>query len=480
MSVSRRHRVRLRRRPLPQGSGASGGLTAPKKVPVLRIGTRRELTLLIGFGFLMMLVIGVGALFATRSVAQRQALEDSERASARLADLVVKPLWTGYPPRDPVKYADLKRDLTIRVTEGKLTEVTIWSADGTVLFSDREEDIGKKLPPPEELLTALAGETSSDFQNGEPEADANPSASPSVPAQETGGHRFVEVYTPLDVAGEPRMVFEAYYDYDQVNQLANRLLRQTLPLVLIPLLTLQLVQVPIALSLARRIKQHEKGRSRLLERALEVADRQRIGFAADLHDGPIQDLIGINFALGGVVPTVAAPFAPAMARAQTALQRAIQDLRGLMIDLYPPHPNGGNLASTIATLANRLQDDGITVELDLAAVPTLSDEVAASIYRVTRESLANVQEHAHAKTVQISLRMLHGLHGTDHAWVRLAIADDGVGFDPATIDRGEGHLGLRLLTDRVRSLRGELLVTSAVGRGTTVLADLPVPPPNHD
>src|SRR5919199_2646209 len=209
MSVSRRHRVRLRRRPLPQGSGVSSGLTARRKVPVLRIGPRRELTLLIGFGFLMMLVIGVGALFATRSVAQRQALEDSERASARLADLVVKPLWTGYPPRDPVKYADLKRDLTIRVTEGKLTEVTIWSADGTVLFSDREEDIGKKLPPPEELLTALAGETSSDFQNGEPEADANPSASPSVPAQETGGHRFVEVYTPLDVAGEPRMVFEA-------------------------------------------------------------------------------------------------------------------------------------------------------------------------------------------------------------------------------------------------------------------------------
>jgi signal transduction histidine kinase len=276
------------------------------------------------------------------------------------------------------------------------------------------------------------------------------------------------------------MVFEAYYDYDQVNRLANRLLRQTLPLVLIPLLTLQLVQVPIAISLAQRIKHHENGRSRLLERALAVADRQRIGFAADLHDGPIQDLIGINFALSGVVPTVAEPLAPAMLGAQAALQRAIQDLRGLMIDLYPPHPDGGNLGSTIATLAHRLHGDGITVQLDLATVPTLSEEVAASLYRVTRESLANVQEHAQAKTVRISLTMQHGLHGTDQAWVRLAIADDGVGFDPATIGRAEGQLGLRLLTDRVRSLRGELTVTSVVGQGTTVLADLPVQPPNHD
>jgi signal transduction histidine kinase len=480
MSMSRRHSVRLPRRLVPHGGEASGGLAVPRKTPVLRIGTRRELTLLIGFGFLMMVVIGVGALFATRTVAQQQALEDSERTSARLANLVVKPLWTGYPPRDPVKYADLKRDLTIRLTEGNLTEVTIWSADGTVLFSDREEDIGKRLPPPEELPAALAGETSSDFQNGVPEADTNPSATPSTTAQEAGGHRFVEVYTPFDVAGEPRMVFEAYYDYDQVNRLANRLLRQTLPLVLIPLLTLQLVQVPIAISLAQRIKHHENDRSRLLERALAVADRQRLGFAADLHDGPIQDLIGINFALSGVVPTVAEPFAPAMLRAQAALQRAIQDLRGLMIDLYPPHPDGGNLGATIATLAHRLHDDGITVQLNLATVPPLSDEVAASLYRVTRESLTNVQEHAQAKTVNITLTMEHGLHGTDQTWVRLAIADDGVGFDPATIGRAEGQLGLRLLTDRVRSLRGELVVTSVVAQGTTVLADLPVQPADHD
>ena len=59
--------------------------------------------------------------------------------------------------------------------------------------------------------------------------------------------------------------------------------------------------------------------------------------------------------------------------------------------------------------------------------------------------------------------------------VRLVIADDGVGVDPSRLDRrAEGHLGLRLLTDRVESLGGQLLITSAVGQGTTVQAELPV------
>jgi two-component system NarL family sensor kinase len=220
-------------------------------------------------------------------------------------------------------------------------------------------------------------------------------------------------------------------------------------------LALQLVQIPIALSLARRIKRHENDRSRLLERALSVSDRERVRFAADLHDGPIQDLAGISYALGAVAPTVVERHAPLMARVQDALQRSIESLRSLMTDLYPPDLRSGNLDQTIVTLTDRLRDEGIEVQLDLAEVPTLSEEGAATLYRVARESLANVQKHAQASTVRISLDVLQGLHGTDQPWVRLAVADDGVGVDPAKMDRrAEGHLGLRLLVDRVESLGG--------------------------
>ena len=434
-----------------------------------RVGTRRELVLLIGFGFAVMLVLGVGAVFATGSVAQQQALEDSERITVRLATLVARPLWTGYPPREPSQYAELQQDVRTRIRDGNLIRVAIWSADGTVLFSDKDADIGRNLPRPEHLAAALAGETSSDFEDRGPETGTT-----STPAAPDGDRRFVEVYTPLAVPGEPPMVFEACYDYTPVDQLASRLLRQTLPLVLIPLLILQLVQIPIAVSLARRINQHQQAQSRLLKRALSISDRERVRFAADLHDGPIQDLAGTTYALRAIAASTPERHAALMTRIQDALQRSIASLRGLMTDLYPPDLRGGNLGSTIHTLAERIRGDGCAAEVELDPTPRLSDDVAATLYRVTRESLANVQKHARASEVQISLAQLGGRDDPDQPWVRLVIADDGVGLDPANLDRrAEDHLGLRLLIDRVESLGGQLLITSTAGHGTTVRADLP-------
>ena len=57
-------------------------------------------------------------------------------------------------------------------------------------------------------------------------------------------------------------------------------------MVLIPLVLLELIQVPIAVSLARRVKRHESERADLLERSLTGSEKERIRIAADIHDGP--------------------------------------------------------------------------------------------------------------------------------------------------------------------------------------------------
>ena len=446
-----------------------------QRMKVLRLGARRELALLVGFGFLVMVVIGVGAAFATRSVAQDQALEDSERITLRMADLVMRPMLPKYFAKDPAGVDELKRTIENRMSDGNLTEVTVWTADGLVLFSNKPEEIGERVdPPPDGVPQAIAGQVTSDFEDNAPEADTA-AASADGSADSRGRNRFVEVYVPLHVEGQPPLVFEAYYNYERVDQVARRLLQQTLPLVLVPLLILQLVQIPIAISLARRIKRHENERSRLLERALSVSDRERVRFAADLHDGPIQDLAGISYALGAVAPTVIDRHAPLMARVQDALQRSIESLRGLMTDLYPPDLRSGNLDQTIVTLADQVRESGPEVELDLGEVPALSEEGVATFYRVARESLANVQKHAQAKHVKVTLGLVETGRPTEQPRARLVVADDGVGVDLGKIDRrAEGHLGLRLLADRVESLGGELTIISAPGQGTTVQAELPV------
>jgi len=444
-----------------------------QRVRVLRLGARRELALLVGFGFLVMVVIGLGAAFATRQVAQDQALEDSERITQRMANLVMEPMLPAYFSKDPRGVSELERTIENRMSDGNLTEVNVWNGDGVVLFSNKPEEIGQHVvPAPKGVPEAIRGEITSDFETGAPEAEGGGTPADGK-AEVDGPNRFVEVYVPLHVKDQPPLVFEAYSNYERVDQVAQLLLQQTLPLVLIPLLILQLVQIPIAISLARRIKRHENERSRLLERALSVSDRERVRFAADLHDGPIQDLAGISYALGAVAPTVVERHAPLMARVQDAVQRSIESLRGLMTDLYPPDLRSGNLDQTLTTLADRLRDDGLEVVLDVHKVPRLSEEGALTLYWVAREALANVQKHARARRVTIGLSLVHGSRDRDEASLRLVIADDGVGFDPDERDRrAEERLGLRLLANHVESLGGELVVTSALGRGTTVQAEL--------
>lgn len=443
-----------------------------RQVRAVRLGGRRRLRALIGVGLVAVVLVGLATVPVSRSVAESQALDDAERMTDRLARLVVEPLLPVYLRDNSGLEGELHRTVLERMADGDLIEVTVWSAQSRVLYSSSRPDaIGKVVePPPDDLDEVLAGETTSAFEDSAPEAEFEPD-------RPTGPLRYVEVYTPLHLPDGRRMALEAYYDYERVDALANRLLKQTLPLVLVPLLVLQLVQIPVSLSLTRRLRRHENERSRLLEAALSVADRERVRFAADLHDGPIQDLAGIGYALGAVAPTVAERHASLMARVQDVLQRSIQSLRGLMTDLYPPDLRSGDLDQTIVTLAEELRTEGKEVELELAELPTLSEEAVSALYRVLRESLTNVQKHAQASTVRITLGPVAA--AGSKVRVRLVVADDGVGVDPGRLDRrAEGHLGLRLLTDRLEGLGGQLVITSAVGHGTSVTAELPVPAPD--
>jgi signal transduction histidine kinase len=83
---------------------------------------------------------------------------------------------------------------------------------------------------------------------------------------------------------------------------------------------------------------------------------------------------------------------------------------------------------------------------------------------VLKESLANIAKHAHARSVTVRL----ALNQTE---VRLAISDDGRGFDPT---RNGAGAGLRNLRERVLQDHGQFSVDSQPGKGTTLTACLPI------
>ena len=440
-----------------------------------RVGVRRELIFFYGVAMVALIAVSIGALAASRTVARSEALKDAERITSRLANILVGPILDDALSGDPGALQELDRNIDSRMADGYLTEVTIWDGDGRVVYADNADEIGQQIEPPAEVTAAINdGVISSAFED-QPEA-SDIDYDPDSPG-------FVEVYVPFGAPGESRYAFEAYYDYARVDDAADSLLWQLVPLVLIPLLLLQFIQSPIPVSLARRVRGHEEERSTLLERTLAVSDKERARVAADLHDGPIQDLAGVTYALDAVSLTVLQEHRPLMRDVQDTVTHAVRSLRKLMIDLYPPDLSADQLPSTISNLAVPLRDRSIDVAIEIGPLPDLDSDTVTTLYRVAREAIVNIVEHSGATHVRISLQVTDNQHvvkpaglaaGTD-AVVQLTIADNGIGLDTSRIDRREeGHLGLRLLIDRVKDLGGEIILTSVPDGGTTIQAVLPI------
>ncbi len=427
------------------------------------VPVRRQFWIFCGVAAIALIAISVAAVTASRSLARNQALRDAERTTTRLAELVIAPLLPGALEGDVELRGQLDEAVKNRLADGYLTDITVWDSTGRVRYDSDPRQIGRRLALPDEAEAAISrGVASADFTD-RPEATVAP--------PKPGGPGFVEIYVPLQVVNRPSLAFEAYYDYGRVNTLANQMLTELIPVVLLPLLLLQLIHIPMAASLASRVRRQEADRYKLLELTLSASERERVRLAADLHDGPIQDLAGFRYAFAVWTASIPEGQSPIALKLQAVIHRSIESLRRLMIDLYPPDLDASQLPRTIFDLALPLREQGTKVTITLSSLPELDTDTVTTLYRIVKESLNNVVEHAAATSVSINL----GPRGTDRgAAVYVRIADNGIGLDEAKLDRrAEGHLGLRLLKDRVNNLGGSLRLTTGPQGGAVITAVLP-------
>jgi signal transduction histidine kinase len=329
------------------------------------------------------------------------------------------------------------------------------------VYTDWTPAIGKRFDVPALALDAInRGQTASDLDVGDEIGHLS---------LET---RYVEVYVPLRLPGQPSMAFEAYYNSERVGERQAALTMELVLLGLLPLVLLQLVQIPIAVSLAGSVARQESERAALLERALSASERERRTIASDLHDGVVQDLAGVSYALGALTPIVPPDRRGIADSCAASVQSAVETLRRLIVDIYPPDLTGSGLAAAIDDLARPLRESGATVTIASEALPEMKPDAAAAIYRVARETLANVAKHSHASSIDIELGPVH-----DGSAVRLCVADDGVGLAPGALDRRtDGHFGLPMLRDRMADLGGRFTVVAGPRGGTIAEAFIPTHP----
>ena len=205
-----------------------------------------------------------------------------------------------------------------------------------------------------------------------------------------------------------------------------------------------------------------------------VVDRERARMAYALHDDLIQTVTGAVLELEALRKRIERDPEEAISsldRSTAEVRRALTELRGTLFDLSQSEDES---EAPTAPLARYVEDvvkrwrlpARVAVKGDLNAVPP---RVLAVAYSVIREGLTNAAKHAPGSNVTVTL-------SASETELTVTVADTGKGFsrDQESAARAANHFGLNMLRARVQDVGGNLDVNSRAGRGTRLIAHLPM------
>ena len=231
-------------------------------------------------------------------------------------------------------------------------------------------------------------------------------------------------------------------------------------------------------------KQRQQAKVEELERQLREAqttaqkacEQERVRIASDFHDGPLQSFISLQMRLEILRKLMERDLTAGMQdlkQLHTLAQSQVRDLRAFLHSMRPVDVEGGNLVSSARRTAELFQkESGLPVTfLGTNAPVGLPQEMSAEVLQMLREALHNVQKHAAATRVAVSMEK------TERG-LEISVDDNGHGFNFAgtyTLEELELlRLGPASLKRRARSLNADLLLESRPGRGTGLKFRIPL------
>lgn len=224
-------------------------------------------------------------------------------------------------------------------------------------------------------------------------------------------------------------------------------------------------------------QQVQVGRERLQHlsrRLVRAQEEERRRLARELHDEIGQALTATQLNLQ-VLLELQDP-QELKARLEDSLllvEQLLQQVRTLSLDLRPSMLDDLGLASALRWyLYRQAERAGFEVHYisELAEI-RFPSEIETTCFRIAQESLTNIVRHARAQLVTLELHLLENC-------LHLIISDNGVGFDVAAARiraAGGSSLGLLGMQERALLIGGQVIITSAPGKGTTLSAEFPLP-----
>ncbi len=206
-----------------------------------------------------------------------------------------------------------------------------------------------------------------------------------------------------------------------------------------------------------------------------AALKERERLAREMHDSLAQTLAYLRLKILGVErllrPEAGWEALESLEEMRKMAEDAYEDVRQAIFGLRTIVSRTLGLIPTLTEYLHEFSEQSeIPVELQMAqeSAPRVSPAVEIQLIRIIQEALANVRKHAEAKRAWVRFEVEAGQ-------VKVTIEDDGRGFDPEQVRDHKGlRFGIQTMRERVEGVGGTLEINTGPGKGTRVIARLPV------
>ncbi|KJZ21007.1 histidine kinase [Loktanella sp. S4079] len=210
----------------------------------------------------------------------------------------------------------------------------------------------------------------------------------------------------------------------------------------------------------------------LTQRIIDTQEEERGRVARELHDGISQMLVGVRYALELTRRKIGAPSSESLDKGIDGLGQTIQEVRRISRDLRPGVLDDLGLGPALQALTDDFETrTGIKTEFETVVFRNrLDQEARIALYRIAQEALTNIERHANATQVHMTLK-------GHRSGAMLRVSDNGVGIPSPRQERHATHgLGLRNMQERIEQLGGTLRIDSSrtAPSGTIIEAQVPL------
>src|SRR6266581_2272536 len=227
-------------------------------------------------------------------------------------------------------------------------------------------------------------------------------------------------------------------------------------------------------SLFQFLQDRDEDRTRIMRRTNSAIEQERNRIARDLHDGPVQGVSAASLSLEAALLMIKTGDVDrgldVLTKIRQELAEEADSRRRLMAGLRPPVLEERGLRPALRESLMRFgTDQGVATEFTGSITRPIPDDLETLAFRIVQESLTNVGKHAAATRVIVHVE-------SDQSQLRIEVEDDGTGFETTEVrdHLRAGRVGLASMRERVELASGTFAVRSTPGRGTAVMASIPL------